>query len=717
MPLPANIQQHIFELLNKTSNVSFVSAERLDRTLGLTPGQMVAAEVKALLPYNRAQVSIGTALVNLELPISVRVGQSLELTFVADEPRPTFAMPRPGQASPPIRLTDASRLLALLLGNNQMSDPQVRSSLSSVSQLLHQVDGDNSLIATVLDEALTYSPQKSAVNSPSFSGSQSSPQKEQMLKSSFEQNAAQILQQVARNARFTMVEAVNQPLVPLPLMPGDEVNATITGTLPGGRVFVTVAGTALELQLPNAPPKDGILRLTFLSALPKPLFALQRNQQDLSPGSLSEASRWLSVLEHSPSGVSPQQMTVLERLNQIITALPPDSAAFSAIRDEAITYNELLKRPVADATSGPVQQSSVSGNGIVLHDDMAKLLQALIRGNRLALLEAINQQAVPIELMPGQQLKADVLAAMGGGRYMLDVAGMAMQFVLPKGIVVGNRLQLFFITSDPSPTFLLAIFGKATDSSVSQTGRWIGNLLENTGETTGSSPSAVIFKTLFGELPKNPELLSQALEKNLKGSGLFYESHLGRWFSGEYILDDILKEPQGMLSHLKQIATLPFGTETAKEQLFPPEMASEKGLLQSLHLGSGEVKSVETLVDSKTLPIIQEQLQTLQRGTLFFQGELFPGQQIRWQVQQREGERGKDGASNRSWQTSISLTLPHLGEVSADLQLNGTAVSVQLSTAKEDAYKKLQSGKEDLQEQFAAAGLLMTEVRISHEKE
>lgn len=719
MSIPSNIQQHIFDLLNKTSNVSFVSAERLERSLGLTPGQIVTAEIKSLLPFNRAQVSIGTTLLNLELPLAVRVGQSIELTYVADDPRPTFAMPRPGETSPPVRLSDASRLLGMLLGTNQMSDPQVRASLASVSQLLHQAGGESNLLATVLDEALTYSPRNST-GAASLPGAPSPPLQEATARTSFENNAAQILQQIARNARFTMVEAVNQPLTPLPLLPGEEVNASVTGTLPGGRVFVQVAGTSLELALSTAVPQDGIIRLTYLSSFPKPLFALQRAVHELPPGSLSEAGRWLSVLEHSQGGVSNQQMNVLQRLNQVISSLPPDSPAFTAIRDEALTYDTLLRRPpnASEPSTAHVahNQQSQSGNGIVLHDDMAKLLQALIKGNRLAILEAINQQVMPTGLQPGQQVRGDVLVALGGGRFMLDVAGKAMEFTLPKGIGVGNRLQLFFITSDPHPVFLLARFGGVGDSTVSQAGRWIGNLLETPQEDNSVSKTGGLLRTLLGEPPTDAGRVSQALEKNLKGSGLFYESHLTRWFGAEYPLEDILNEPQGKLSTLRQVMLLNQPSDMTDEAMQIVNGTSEQPMLQSLVRHGVASTGAENMADPRTLPIVHDQLTTLQNGHLLFRGELFPGQQMQWGIHERNSQRGEDGSTERSWETHLALELPRLGSIKAQVVLEKGGVTVQIQAEHEASTIMLDKGKLALKEQLEAAGLQAEAIWVRHEK-
>lgn len=712
MSIPANIQQHIFDLLSKTSNVSFVRGEAADTgSLGLTAGQQVVAEVVGLLPYGRAQVSIGTARLNLELPMAVRVGQNLEMTYVASEPRPTFAMARPGETSPPVRLSDASRLLGLLLGNQQMmGDPQVRASLQSVSQLLHQTE-DSDLIATVMDEALTYT-RKSSSTSPS--GTPLTQLPEQAGRNSFEAHAGQILQQLARNSRFTMLEAVNQPATPLPLIPGEEVNAAVTGTLPGGRVFVQIAGTALELVIPGALPKDGIIRLTYLASLPKPLFALPRTIQENVPGSLSEAGRWLSVLEHSQGGVSSQQMNVLERLNTVISSLPPDSPAYSAIRDEALTYDAMLRRPSpeASAAAASLQSGPLAGNGIVLHDDMAKLLQALIKGNRLALLEAINQQALPTGLMPGQQMRGDVLAALGGGRFMLEVAGRGMEFMLPKGVTTGDRLQLFFITGTPRPTFLLARFGETGDSTVSQTGRWLGTLQELPRQQNSTSGMAGILRTILGEPPTDAARTSQMLAQSLKQSGLFYESHLGRWFGDSYPLEELLKEPQGKLSTLK-----PLLVPGAAQALLDNNQQINALQEHSAALLSAGTRShaAETAVDPRALPLVQDQLATLQSNQLLFRGNLCPGQPMEWRIQEREQHRNRSGAEERSWDTTLSLDLPRLGEINARLTLDGGRIKLQVIAADEKAVATLEQGKGKLVDQLEGAGLVAEEIRIQHE--
>ena len=427
MALTADIQQQVFDLLSRASNISFVTA---DQEAGsgshLAPGQRVSAEVLTLLPNNRVQVQVGAERFNLDLPMAVRTGQTLEMTFVSTDPRSTFAIARQAGIAPPVSLSDASRLLSLLVSSEQIIDPLLRLSLQSIGDMLRRSSGEAAVLANLLDEALIYGSKRDAAASPLPAGDTMKAPGEQSGRltperarlATFESNAAQILNNIAQNSRFTLVEAANHPVTALPLLPGEEINATVIGTLPGGRVVVQVAGTTLELLLPQKAMPGEILRLTYLSADPKPTFALSRTIPESTPPVLSEAGRWLSVLEHSAGGVSSQQAYVLERLNTVLKSLPPDSPAFSVISDEALTYQRSVRPPSASDLSavgtalGAMQSLASPGNGIVLNDDMAKLLQAVIKGNRLALLESLNQQGQSSSFLPGQQLKGEVLAAL-----------------------------------------------------------------------------------------------------------------------------------------------------------------------------------------------------------------------------------------------------------------------------------------------------------------
>ncbi len=739
MAVAADIQQQVYDLLSRSSSLSFVTADQegIGRIV-LAPGQRVAAEVIEKLPNNRTQVRIGSERFNLNLPMAVRLGQTVEMTFVSGDPRSTFAIARPGGISPPVSLSDASRLLSLLVSSEQIFDPALRSSLHNVGDLLRRSSGEADVLANLLDEALTYGatregpkavPQTPAgliqktedrqASAPQSGTHQLTP--DQTRLTTFETNAAQILRNIAHNSRFVLVESANLPQTPLPFMPGEELDAVVVGTLPGGRTFVQVAGTALELALPRTVTSGDLLRLTYISSQPKPTFAIPRTPPDVTSGFLSEAGRWLSVLEHLEGGVSEHQMCFLERLNTVLKSLPPDSPAFTAIQDEAITYQTVMRAQTATEQSSLAaaqqlsgQVSNLSGNGIVLTDDMAKLLQAIIKGNRLALLESLGQQAAPNGLAPGQQLKGEVLAALGGGRFTVLVADQVMEFSMPKGIRRGDMLNLFFITEEPQSTFLMARFGKPGDSRVSETGRWLSGFLGTTADQMSPQAAIGILRTLLTSPPTDAVSVGQMLQQGLRGSGLFYESHLARWFGGEYPLDEILKEPQGRLSpRLSQPGEQPVGAVAdALNQIALKTGSAE--LMDSLFKKAGNSMSHDGIADQRTLTVISDQLSTLQNGQHILRCDLFPGQTMEWSIAEREARRSSSGERERTWETRVEINLPRMGTINVRLVLDGTRISLDLAAENSDVASRLEGGRARLSEQLEAAGLTPSDLKISH---
>jgi hypothetical protein len=424
------------------------------------------------------------------------------------------------------------------------------------------------------------------------------------------------------------------------------------------------------------------------------------------------------VLEHSEGGVSTQQAYVLERLNTVLKSLPPDSPAFSAISDEALTYQRSIRsQPASDLAAaslqGTQQNPAAPGNGIVLSDDMAKLLQAVINGNRLALLESLNQQAPSSSFLPGQQLKGEVLAALGGGRFTVLVAGQALEFVMPKGVRRGDLITLFFITDEPQQTFLMARFGRSGDSRVSNTGRWLSGFLGEASGQASAQATLGVLRTLLAEPTTDASLLGRMLQQGLRESGLFYESHLARWFGGDYPLEEILREPQGRLSPRLAQAEEQAGTPDDELVRAGIRTGSTEGM-EALFKKVGTSMAHEGIADQRTLPMVSEQLSALQSGQLLFRGDLFPGQRLEWTVAEREAGRNRSGGRERSWETSVTITLPLLGEVTALLTLDGTRVAVKVRAENGATVPILEAGRARLAEQLEGAGLTPTEMNISH---
>ena len=120
------------------------------------------------------------------------------------------------------------------------------------------------------------------------------------------------------------------------------------------------------------------------------------------------------------------------------------------------------------------------------------------------------------------------------------------------------------------------------------------------------------------------------------------------------------------------------------------------------------------LVDPQTLPIIREQLETLQNREFTWSGLAWPQQKMEWTIEEREPEDGDK--TSRAWHTRLRLELPNLGEVSVRLRLAGNGVTVKIRGDREDSLAALRSGSEALRLGLVQAGLDLTALKVDHEK-
>jgi hypothetical protein len=136
--------------------------------------------------------------------------------------------------------------------------------------------------------------------------------------------------------------------------------------------------------------------------------------------------------------------------------------------------------------------------------------------------------------------------------------------------------------------------------------------------------------------------------------------------------------------------------------------------MEALFKKAGTSMAHEGIADQRTLPIVSDQLSMLQSGQLLFRGDLFPGQHLEWTVAGRDGGRNQSGGQERGWETSVSINLPHLGQVTALLAFDGTHVAIKISAALVETVPVMEAGRARLTEQLEGAGLDPAEMSISH---
>lgn len=102
------------------------------------------------------------------------------------------------------------------------------------------------------------------------------------------------------NRSFQRIEAEKESGGQFPLKPGQAVTVDVLSILPDSRVLVRVAGELLRMELPiPAQPGDAV-PMTFVSADPRPTFAMSRSEGNAPPVSISNTAKFLGNLASTP---------------------------------------------------------------------------------------------------------------------------------------------------------------------------------------------------------------------------------------------------------------------------------------------------------------------------------------------------------------------------------------------------------------------------------
>jgi hypothetical protein len=320
----------------------------------------------------------------------------------------------------------------------------------------------------------------------------------------------------------------------------------------------------------------------------------------------------------------------------------------------------------------------------------------------------------------GKFLQAEVLSRFKDGTYLLKIAETTVQAALPKEAQVGKFLNLKMLASQPRPTFLLAQSPTSDTATLSLAGRLIGNALHTAQQDAG--PVTIVAKAAMLAAPSidTPEV-AEALRHTVSSSGLFYESHLNEWVKGSRSLADIQQEPQ---AKLKAEGAQPTGMkpETGLHAATPRiEIVDEwnEGISSKLSASVSTAVATE-LIRNETAQLINLQLHALEQQKFMWQGELWPGQRLEWEIQEEENhahQDGKEGESRSSWSSTVRFELPSLGMVAASIYLEGSHVQMQIKAAKQETTALLRLHGKDLADALDAAGSPLDALTVKQDEQ
>jgi hypothetical protein len=185
------------------------------------------------------------------------------------------------------------------------------------------------------------------------------------------------------------------------------------------------------------------------------------------------------------------------------------------------------------------------------------------------------------------------------------------------------------------------------------------------------------------------KLLAGALRETLGKSGLFYESHQAQWIRGERSTSQLLEEPQNVLTG-NNLLSSNTKNQAAYSAQSEPGFSGAQSMQQPILPGkaqdtaSGQAtangKDIALPVTKELLHLVQQQLHTLENHHLVWLGQIWPGQQMQWEIQGGP-EHHAQQQDERQWSTEMELALPKLGDIHARLVFAKSGLKVTLRAA------------------------------------
>ena len=311
-------------------------------------------------------------------------------------------------------------------------------------------------------------------------------------------------------------------------------------------------------------------------------------------------------------------------------------------------------------------------------------------------------------LAPGQAVMARIQEQLPDGRFKVLVAGNSLAMQLPAESRAGQSVRLVYVGPEPRLSFaLLETPGSESyTTSMSSAGRLVSSLVLGAQadplHAAGATP-------VLASMPMAGIEIESRLRQALSQSGLFYESHQAQWAAGDHPLEQLLQEPQGRLSlRVTSYAANPAGTGLGA---VPMTMSSIALQDDAAAMASHEPNAQEIPAHPETLHIIQHQLSVLETGQILWQGHIWPGQVMDWEITeqpQRDPEQQQSG-----WDTRLCLDMAMLGPLDARLRIRQGKVAITLQADSEEAIGLMQQHCPDLISALDKAGLPVSDLRVT----
>lgn len=359
-------------------------------------------------------------------------------------------------------------------------------------------------------------------------------------------------------------------------------------------------------------------------------------------------------------------------------------------------------------------------------------------------------------LVAGQKVMAEIQSLLPNGTYRALINQRNITLALPFSAKSGDTLELQVTENDGK--LALAVVSRqdgggeasqsaaaSTTATLSRTGQLISTLFSTAQNAEGGPAAAPLNANQpISAAPAQAQDLAPLLKQALTQSGMFYESHQAEWVEGRLTTSALLQEPQGKLSSPsafniapadEQSATLalkapataaeqavraPAGGERATEASASPRAAAEalqSGSVDASKAGAAH-QPEQVVIAPQMQGLVAQQLEALATQNFSWQGQVWPGQEMHWEIEEDTPRRRQgDDETAANWSTRLRLILPKLGEIDAQIRLQGNQISLAMHADDADTRALLRTASAALRGQLDEAGLTLAAIGVDAVRE
>jgi hypothetical protein len=134
--------------------------------------------------------------------------------------------------------------------------------------------------------------------------------------------------------------------------------------------------------------------------------------------------------------------------------------------------------------------------------------------------------------------------------------------------------------------------------------------------------------------------------------------------------------------------------------------------------GEPQARGMPAPTDPATAQFINLQLNAHEQARVAWQGQLWPGQEMRWEIEREAPDDGNarqdgdDAGGGATWQSRLLLRFGALGDVAARVVLAGDQLHIRLDAASAQTGAALDAQRARLARMLEAAGLPLSTLAI-----